>query len=588
LKRLERAGYTVYQILRDWDTFKKAVECVLVTTQEMFKQWHQVAPPQANVETAEAAVGPKGSPAFRWSSWLARQRALEDRILRVTEKRIRLRVQQPIELAFHEGQVLLDGILSLLEEAQQVQASVRQTSAQSSAYGYVAAVNELYEGAMAPVLARCEETCVHVETWIAAHLDLLSGAVDEMLEIQKQFYAGAAFVITAEGRKEPSRQETVAPGSIKTCLATPTRPEKAVHATASQHSTVKNNRAASELSAGVQVSSMDTSMPEHSWRALHEQWGMSLHERPQEIGSAQQAQTAFAESKFRNKTVEEPLSATETASSLTTFAQREEDAVDTHPTETPLVDVAPTDDQLVDIVEDSTHVPQNSTPTSKFTTTSSDVNAKVSASSWHLSQQSPWPASSRANQSNVLNAPIGVTREQTDTSAAKVDDAQKDTLMPQQLIAENQTDRFQNQQTNGTLRPNEFSNARAKSETTSSASASPARDAFIVEKSTASPETLLLVEQQIRQWTRDGSRTHNIRALLSSLHEILDEHSGWERLSVQSLIDEHQVRIAYRRALLLTHPDRGATNAVREPAERFLRERVFEILRSAYKVAANE
>lgn len=574
-RRLERAGYAVFELLRDWNVYKSAVERILDGTQALLVHWRDAASAHANVQRAGASSDVSASPSVLWRRWSERQHAIESRVLRVTEKRVRLRVLQPLDLAMNEGQVLLEGILGLLEEVQQVQASMRQANAQASAYGYAAAAaTELYEGAMAPVIAKCNETCVHVEAWIAAHLDLLPDAINEMLEIQTQFYAGAAFVVAEERRLNATTQELPASKSTETSKTARSRPVEQANTVEQQHSGADLYMVAGQSSKTTETQTVDALKREHSWRELHERWRSSLAERQHVPETVHRPQPSVQRSATTRAAVDASPLATAPASSVeerhtlpvpeSLPSAKRVQPVDAHPHGTPLVDVVPAVDQLVDIVDE---------PVTQETAADLSMN-----DSRRVGNASPWmdggPEASRL--------PAGAALEQADAATtSRVDGtATERTLLRRQANSHERVDDI-----HGELRepPRNPQPSKSPELTKTFAIDAPCRA-----ERTASTAELRVVEQQIRQWTRDGSRIHNIRALLCSLHEVLGDDSGWERLSVQSLIDEHQVRRAYRRALLLTHPDRGAANSVQEPMERCLRERVFDILRAAYKTTSGE
>lgn len=62
------------------------------------------------------------------------------------------------------------------------------------------------------------------------------------------------------------------------------------------------------------------------------------------------------------------------------------------------------------------------------------------------------------------------------------------------------------------------------------------------------------IRSQIVQW-RD-SRHGNIRALLGSLHSILDEDFDWKPIGMHELVTDANVKKAYRQACLCLHPDK--------------------------------
>ncbi|GMH41138.1 hypothetical protein BSKO_09048 [Bryopsis sp. KO-2023] len=62
------------------------------------------------------------------------------------------------------------------------------------------------------------------------------------------------------------------------------------------------------------------------------------------------------------------------------------------------------------------------------------------------------------------------------------------------------------------------------------------------------------VSPKILEWK--DSAQGNIRGLLTSLHTVLWEGSGWKELTVGDVLESNQVKKAYRKANLLVHPDK--------------------------------
>ncbi|KAJ3703410.1 hypothetical protein LUZ61_007115 [Rhynchospora tenuis] len=86
-------------------------------------------------------------------------------------------------------------------------------------------------------------------------------------------------------------------------------------------------------------------------------------------------------------------------------------------------------------------------------------------------------------------------------------------------------------------------------------------------------------ESKIREWSK--GKEGNIRSLLSTLQSVLWPGSGWKPVPLVSIIEAPAVKRAYQKALLCLHPDklqqRGAA-----PHEKYIAERVFEILQEAW------
>jgi hypothetical protein len=65
---------------------------------------------------------------------------------------------------------------------------------------------------------------------------------------------------------------------------------------------------------------------------------------------------------------------------------------------------------------------------------------------------------------------------------------------------------------------------------------------------------VILFPFQILDWI-DG-KTHNIRALLCSMHTVLWEDAKWNKCEMHQLVTPSDVKKAYRRACLAVHPDK--------------------------------
>ncbi|XP_057738022.1 J domain-containing protein required for chloroplast accumulation response 1-like isoform X2 [Arachis stenosperma] len=87
------------------------------------------------------------------------------------------------------------------------------------------------------------------------------------------------------------------------------------------------------------------------------------------------------------------------------------------------------------------------------------------------------------------------------------------------------------------------------------------------------------LDRDVRLWSC-GKET-DIRLLLSTLHHILWQESGWYAVPIMSLIHSSQVKKAYQRARLCLHPDklqqRGATLL-----QKYIAEKAFSILQVAW------
>lgn len=90
-------------------------------------------------------------------------------------------------------------------------------------------------------------------------------------------------------------------------------------------------------------------------------------------------------------------------------------------------------------------------------------------------------------------------------------------------------------------------------------------------------------ENRIKMWK--GTQVQNsIKVLLCTLHDVLWEGANWKRIGMHELADGNSVKKAYRKAILITHPDRHN----KAPTEqKFLANRIFGGLNEAWKVFEN-
>lgn len=84
---------------------------------------------------------------------------------------------------------------------------------------------------------------------------------------------------------------------------------------------------------------------------------------------------------------------------------------------------------------------------------------------------------------------------------------------------------------------------------------------------------------KIKEWS-EASRG-NIRGLLTSLHTVLWEDSGWVHLTVGDVLESSQVKKAYRKANLIVHPDKvRQKNGTEEQTA--IADMVFDVLKEAW------
>ena len=83
----------------------------------------------------------------------------------------------------------------------------------------------------------------------------------------------------------------------------------------------------------------------------------------------------------------------------------------------------------------------------------------------------------------------------------------------------------------------------------------------------------------LEQWSGTDANRKPVRAMLSNLHTVLWEDAKWTPVSV--LVRPNEVRLAYRKAMLVVHPDKVPKGA---PIKQMvIAKHCFEALNSAYE-----
>jgi len=86
------------------------------------------------------------------------------------------------------------------------------------------------------------------------------------------------------------------------------------------------------------------------------------------------------------------------------------------------------------------------------------------------------------------------------------------------------------------------------------------------------------LEPKLRAWSEEHGKKKQLRALLSSLHMILWEGSGWKQVSLGDILEEKKARRCYLKATLKVHPDKTRDL---DAEKRFIAKRVFDALSQA-------
>ena len=59
---------------------------------------------------------------------------------------------------------------------------------------------------------------------------------------------------------------------------------------------------------------------------------------------------------------------------------------------------------------------------------------------------------------------------------------------------------------------------------------------------------------KLEKWAK--GKSDNVRALLSTLDQVLWENSGWKGVGMTDLMNPAQVKKHYRKAMIIMHPDK--------------------------------
>jgi hypothetical protein len=87
-------------------------------------------------------------------------------------------------------------------------------------------------------------------------------------------------------------------------------------------------------------------------------------------------------------------------------------------------------------------------------------------------------------------------------------------------------------------------------------------------------------EKKLTEWAFNNKEKRNVRNLLSTLHTVLWPGATWKTISLADVIEPKQVKLQYRKAMLVVHPDK-TSNQTSEV--RFIAKRLFEGINEAYQ-----
>lgn len=87
-------------------------------------------------------------------------------------------------------------------------------------------------------------------------------------------------------------------------------------------------------------------------------------------------------------------------------------------------------------------------------------------------------------------------------------------------------------------------------------------------------------DKQLDVWASNNKEKRNVRSLLSTMHTVLWPGNTWKPLGLGDVIEAKQVKLQYRKAMLVVHPDRCSAQS---GEIRFIAKRIFEAINEAYQ-----
>ena len=89
-----------------------------------------------------------------------------------------------------------------------------------------------------------------------------------------------------------------------------------------------------------------------------------------------------------------------------------------------------------------------------------------------------------------------------------------------------------------------------------------------------------LHDARLTAWATQNNEKKNVRSLMTSMHTVLWDGHRWKQLGLGDVIDAKKVKLHYRKAMLVVHPDRCSNRSVEV---RFIAKRIFEAVNEAYQ-----
>ena len=89
------------------------------------------------------------------------------------------------------------------------------------------------------------------------------------------------------------------------------------------------------------------------------------------------------------------------------------------------------------------------------------------------------------------------------------------------------------------------------------------------------------LHSKLLNWSGDINKgtLKNIRALLTTMDNVLWEDSGWKTVTLADCVQSSKVKIKYYKAIRMVHPDRSQKA---EPKQKYISEQIFTALNAAW------
>ena len=87
-------------------------------------------------------------------------------------------------------------------------------------------------------------------------------------------------------------------------------------------------------------------------------------------------------------------------------------------------------------------------------------------------------------------------------------------------------------------------------------------------------------EKGLTAWAMANNKEkRNVRTLLSTMHTVLWKDAAWKPLGLGDVLEAKKVKLNYRKAMLVVHPDRCSNM---DSETKFIAKRIFEAINEAY------